>query len=160
MSPMCKPTNIDETNRPREIWNSHVSEYKDCYTVVCKAVYLSTRPHGITFFPCTHMSSLDATIRWCIFVAQHCAVGKAESTDGRTHRRGTSCRPTRGLRGNEDINTRHFLSVILMVVLLYEQEDSSWNYKRWSNKELHKWPSSQNINWIHNHVGDRNFMKI
>jgi hypothetical protein len=66
------------------------------------------------------------------------AVSIAGSTDGRahwgnfsSHTRGTGCRLTCGLRGNEGFNTKHFLSHISMVLLLYEQEDSSWNYGRW-----------------------------
>ena len=62
------------------------------------------------------------------------AVSMVVSTDGRaqwgnysSHTRGTGCRLTCGLRGNEGFNTKHFLSLILMVLLLYEQEDSSWN---------------------------------
>jgi len=58
----------------------------------------------------------------------------AGSTDGRanwgnfsSHTTGTGCWLTCGLRGNEGFKTKHFLSLTLMVLLLYEQEDSSWN---------------------------------
>jgi len=46
---MYKPRNVDETNRPTEIWGSRVSEYEDYYIVGCEALYLYTRSHTITF---------------------------------------------------------------------------------------------------------------
>jgi len=65
------------------------------------------------------------------------------STDGRahwgnfsSHTRGTGCRLTCGLRGNDGFNTKRFLSLILMVLLLHEQEDSYWNKGRWRYRKM------------------------
>ena len=53
--------------------------------------------------------------------------GKEHGGSFSSHTRGTACRPTCGLRGTEGFNTKHFLSLTLMVLLLYEQHYSSWN---------------------------------
>ena len=126
--------------------NTHL-EYVNTYCfstatmVARKRLNVTLKVHCV-FFPC--ISSPHATIHLFIFVNTGMwAVSMSVSTDGRahwgnfsSHTRGTGCRLTCGLRGNDGFNTKRFLSLILMVLLLHEQEDSYWNKGRWRYRKM------------------------